>query len=373
MPYSVAHLLENRGNVLTVHKTDKITAALEAMIEHDFGQLPVVDDENHLLGMITYEGIARAARNFNAKPEMLLVRDAIVNAPTHYLEDNLFDLLDELKEANAVVIIATDRTPIRIVTGYDAAEFLRGRTEDLMHIEDIEFILKELIRKSYTDANGQLDVEKLQSAVTKSGELKTEPAASKKARTFDDLTLGGYINLLMQDDIWNFCAPILDFEKGSLYTLLEKIRQTRNDLAHFRKEISASERDELKFCAGWLGSRYRDFETQQGHILPRESFIENLYAVKEGPAGYQAGRSRYTALADWLRNRTEERFALTFEQIEQIIGSTLPRSALQHRAWWANDRTGHTHSISWLEAGWQVVSVDLSEKQVMFARIVSSK
>jgi hypothetical protein len=60
---------------------------------------------------------------------------------------------------------------------------------------------------------------------------------------------------------------------------------------------------------------------------------------------------------------------LTFEQIERLIRSPLPDSALQLRAWWANDRVGHTHSILWLEAGWKVVYVDLGEGQVIFARI----
>ena len=151
MPYSVEHLVESQGAVVSIKKTDRVIDALETMIEYDYSQLPVIDQEKHLLGMITYESIMRATRSFNTKLEKLLVRDAIVSAPTHYLDDDLFDLLDELKATNAVVIIDPDECPVGIVTSYDASEFLRDRTEDLMHVEDIEFTLKELIKKTYTD------------------------------------------------------------------------------------------------------------------------------------------------------------------------------------------------------------------------------
>ena len=80
-------------------------------------------------------------------------------------------------------------------------------------------------------------------------------------------------------------------------------------------------------------------------------------------------RSRYATLAIWLAAQDAEQVLVTFERIERLIRSPLPASALQLRAWWSNDRVGHTHSILWLEAGWKVVYVDLGEGQVVFARI----
>ncbi len=394
MPYLVEHLVENQGSLITVLKSDKVTSALEIMAEHDYSQLPVVDVEKHIVGMVTYESIMRATSSFNTQLEKLLVRDAIVNAPTHYLDDDLFDLLDELKDTNAVFIIDPSETPVGIVTSFDASEFFRNRTEDLMHVEDIEFTLKELIKKTYTDPKGELETEKLQSAVSKLFEQRTESFGSKKQKTFEDLTLGDYINLLMSKDVWNFCAPILDFEKKPLYDLLEKIRHTRNDLAHFRNEISASNRRELKYFASWLGGRYQDYEKQQKSILIDKLFtpsnkIETGLAVQEEKVNYRStvieeykpikeytsikkknlSPSRYAALANWLAQQKEEKVSLTFEQVEQIINSRLPDSALQLRAWWANDRVGHYHSILWLEAGWKVMYVNLDEKQVIFSRL----
>jgi CBS domain-containing protein len=375
MPYSVEHLLEDQANVTVIKKTDPISSALDLMIENDFSQLPVVDENGILLGMVTYESILRAARSFNTKPDQLLVRDAVMNAPFHYREDDLFDLLDELKASNAVVIVEPEGYVTGIVTAYDASGFLRNRTEDLMHIEDIEFIIKELIRKTYAYEKEGLSPDRLQTEMVR---------PSKKPKAFEELNLGDYINLLMSRHIWKFCAPILNVEKEWLSELLVKIRQTRNDLAHFRSEISPRSRDELRYCANWLRSRYHEYEKQQAG-----SFIDTLLEQCEGedlsrvarekPMAYETAieggkerktvrRSRYAALANWLMELERKEVLLRFEQIEEIIRSPLPASALQLRAWWANDRVAHKHSILWLEAGWQVTYVDLAEGQVIFAR-----
>jgi len=387
MPYSVEHLIENQGNVVVIQRTDGITTALDLMIEHDFSQLPVVDEKGILLGMVTYESILRAARSLNAKLDQLFVRDAVMNAPCHYREDDLFDLLDELKLTNAVVIIEPEEYVIGVVTSYDAARFLRNRTEDLMHVEDIEFIIKELIKRTYAGEE-RLSSDGLEAAIARPLAQRNRQSGSKNTKAFEELNLGDYINLLLSRDIWKFCAPILNIEKESLSELLVKIRQTRNDLAHFRSEISPESRDELRYCASWLRSRYQEYEKEQGGsfintLLEQHEQKEILRVAREEPVAYRASvennnvlkegkvtsRSRYVALSNWLAGQKEDQVLLVFDQVEAILHASLPDSALRLRAWWANDRVGHTHSSLWLEAGWKVAYVDLAEEQVIFARV----
>lgn len=45
---------------------------------------------------------------------------------------------------------------------------------------------------------------------------------------------------------------------------------------------------------------------------------------------------------------------LSFEEIEDVLGFSLPASASKHSAWWANG--GHTQASAWLDAGWLVES-----------------
>ena len=90
-----------------VFRNDPVTKALALMIEHDYSQLPVIKKEHDFdvpEGMITHEGILRGIRNFNAKIEELKVRDVMIDAPVYSLEDDLFDILDQLKDTNAVLV-----------------------------------------------------------------------------------------------------------------------------------------------------------------------------------------------------------------------------------------------------------------------------
>ncbi|HSK87868.1 MAG TPA: hypothetical protein VK880_05900, partial [Anaerolineales bacterium] len=289
---------------------------------------------------------------------------------------------------NAVVIIEPEEYVIGVVTSYDAARFLRNRTEDLMHVEDIEFVIKELVKRFYAGEREQLSTDRLDATIAKPLAQRSKLSGSKNTKAFEELNLGDYINLLLSKDIWKFCAPILSIEKEVLSELLVKIRQTRNDLAHFRSEISPGSRDELRYCAGWLRSRYQEYEKEQGGsfinaLLEQHEQKETSRVAREEPVAYRASvendnalkegkitsRSRYFALANWLAGQKEDQVLLVFDQVEAILHAPLPDSALQLRAWWANDRVGHTHSILWLEAGWKVAYVDLAEEQVIFARI----
>lgn len=68
-----------------------------------------------------------------------------------------------------------------------------------------------------------------------------------------------------------------------------------------------------------------------------------------------------------------KRHRMRFAEIERAVGFPLPASASRHRPWWSNSAAGHSHARAWLEAGWKVETVDLSEGVVIFARRDSSR
>ena len=66
---------------------------------------------------------------------------------------------------------------------------------------------------------------------------------------------------------------------------------------------------------------------------------------------------------------TQEEVILTFERIEKILKEQLPSSAYEERAWWRNQTQGlQVETISWMDAGWLVETVDLKDKWVCFVR-----
>jgi CBS domain-containing protein len=374
MPFLIENIINQQAKLITVTEDDTVKHALDLMIENDYSQLPVVDKEERLAGMVTYQSVIQAARSFEVRNDELFVRDvAFTSIKSFDVEDNLFDLLDEIKKNNAVVIVDPGGFPIGIVTSYDAAEFLRTRAEGLMRIEDIETTIKTFVLSYYSSKEGKLDMERLDQDVQFITNYKSDGSNVKKPLKFNDLTLSDFISFLVQKSTWEYYEPYLKIKREALITLLGKVRQIRNDLAHFRRDISSQSLDNLVYSAKWFESRFEKFNAIKDQEKV-QALLENYQQeeeVSDGEATTQNKSSRqsvYAALSNWLKDQKQDTINLTFEEVEAIIKRPLPASALEIRAWWANDRVGHTHSILWLDAGWRVEAVSLSERWVRFSR-----
>ena len=110
-----------------------------------------------------------------------------------------------------------------------------------------------------------------------------------------------------------------------------------------------------------------------------ERFIRFLIGeyTPEGPRGDSEShsqnqsqlnmRSKYAPLTEYLNQITEPLIDLSFHEIEKILSFSLPASAFQYQAWWANEQNGtHSHARSWLNASFKTANVDLNTKTVTF-------
>jgi hypothetical protein len=63
--------------------------------------------------------------------------------------------------------------------------------------------------------------------------------------------------------------------------------------------------------------------------------------------------AKYDPLRDYLRKQRLSVFELSFKEVEEIIGESLPRSAGSPQ-WWANttESSGHVQRESWRAAGY---------------------
>lgn len=421
MPFAVQDLIDRGRELVCVKPTDSVDHALEVMIEKDFSQLPVVDDIGQPLGLITSDSILRALEHFGLMIESLSVSSAMTKPVTRREEDDLFEVLDLLRDICAVLVVDGQGKLIGIVTSRDAAQYFRRRAEDMMFVEDIESALREHIEAAFTDpTSGELNEAALVSAIqnitdrekalrgrferalrrylelqgvgdegldrSSLDEVFSVLAVKVSPKSLEDLTLYEYTELLLHRSCVDYCSRVFDLDPSGIRNLLDSVRAVRNDLAHFRGEISARQRKRLHFCADWL-ERYpvsipvdwttSDVRRSTEPIRVQES--KATYAVSAVPSDDVAptdeelspSDSRYAPLALWLHSQrsSRDRVQLSFEDIEEIIGGDLPASARRHRAWWANDSVAHTHSQLWLEVGWRTAQVNVTGESVTFTRI----
>jgi hypothetical protein len=80
---------------------------------------------------------------------------------------------------------------------------------------------------------------------------------------------------------------------------------------------------------------------------------------------------KYTPLENYLRSLPESQGEVTlgFEQIEKILNTSLPASAYESRAWWANVKEGnHVNTRAWANAGWKIGNLDVNKQRVKLIR-----
>lgn len=80
---------------------------------------------------------------------------------------------------------------------------------------------------------------------------------------------------------------------------------------------------------------------------------------------------KYSPLTAWLSSVTSSLVSVPFARIEEVINDKLPASARTYRSWWGNEGGARSRQCSsWLEADWEVESVDLIRERVVFTRTV---
>jgi hypothetical protein len=429
MPYPVQNLLESRAAPLVVRAEQPATEAVALMIEKEYSQLPVVDAEGRPAGVITFQSIVEATSSFGVAVKDLSVAHATVKADIYSPDDDLFDVIDRLQENYAVLIAGDDGKLLGVVTTYDSTEYFRRRGEDLMLVEDIEGMLKDMIRAAFgvedsgpvgtphapaepprenellaaaiqriSDNQGQLlgqYRDALKAYLAASGlaakSSKLDPAAfdasftrlapNRGPRPFESLSFYDYVELFLHEQTWQYFGATLQMDRTAVRQLLEGVRSTRNHLAHFRNDLSAMERSQLRFCWNWLQKHqpqpppaatptlgaaeiaYVPPEAAMAPAAPPEP------AFYEHPAG--SDENRYALLAAYFQSQppTLDRLNLRFDEIERIIRAPLPPSARTHRGWWSNNAVTISRLQRWLDAGWRVVSVNLAEQVAAFERI----
>jgi hypothetical protein len=78
---------------------------------------------------------------------------------------------------------------------------------------------------------------------------------------------------------------------------------------------------------------------------------------------------KYDALGVFLAAQTRDRVHLSFDQIERIIGSSLPPSAGKHAVWWSNSRVTGRYNEVWLDRGWETTDLNMRARTVGFVRV----
>lgn len=79
---------------------------------------------------------------------------------------------------------------------------------------------------------------------------------------------------------------------------------------------------------------------------------------------------KYQTLYRYLCDLPAQEWNASFEDIEKVLGFSLPPSARHYSAWWANEKPGgsHTHALAWTAAGWKTSDVNILSETLTLSR-----
>lgn len=358
MLFPVSELLQNKDPILSIKRDTKVRDALSLMVKNDFSQLPIVDENGDLVGIITEQSIISTYFHTIGMVSILDldVGHCQTKPNTVYKDVDIFEVFDLLENTYAIIIVDQDK-PIGILTAYDTTHFLRDLSEGLILVEDIEVTLRHYIETIFPNENS-LDAALMQ-AFRADRQDTTRPA-----KEYTELSFGDHIQLITTEKNWGKFSKYFE-PKEMFLQLMNQVGQIRNQLAHFRGRMEPIQYDALIRARDWLSSRPKPMGARAKEIRKEEIQLPKLKRIQ----------GKYEALQKWLEEQKEAgetNLRIGFEEIEKILQDSLPPSAKTHRSWWANDYSTHIQSLAWLNSGWLVDDADLDKGEIIFRQSISA-
>lgn len=248
--YSLANLLAGRRALICAPATATVGEAVALLLTHRVGQLPVVDGDGRLLGLVSQQSILSIYFYANGAVDLLRlpVGHCLDPAVTLDKQEGLLAAVDRLRTRGVAAVVVTDGDkPVGILTGRDMTHFFRSLFEGMLMVEQIETTLRECVAVALPQREALV-----QAAIHAFGPSKGNP--NVPLRSPDGLSFTALIRLISAEANWRVFDPLLG-PKQLFDPLMERVRQVRNEIAHFQGRPDSLELDLLRRAVQWLGSR----------------------------------------------------------------------------------------------------------------------
>ena len=199
----------------SVDPNSPLSMATTLMLMNDFSQLPVMQNERDVKGIISWKSIAT---KLSLGRECGLVRECMdPTVPEVGVGEPLFSAIEIMQRHGYVLVRARDRRISGIVTWGDVTHQFIHLAGPFLTIGEIEGYLRSLVHRKFT-------AEEIQEALPDSDRERSVVGP-------EDLTLGGYWRLLGRQDRWERLG--LDLDRREFVEQINWVRERRNDVTHF--------------------------------------------------------------------------------------------------------------------------------------------
>jgi len=214
--YKVGRLAAANQEIVFVPPDKPIAEAVTIMMLRGFSQLPVMTDEDTVLGMLSWRSVGTRMVLNRPAP---LVRDAM--EPHHEVRSDvsIFDAIQAIVANDYVLVRGANERITGIVTASDLSLQFHDLTEPFLLLGETENLVRNMIGNVFS-------AEELKAACN-----PADVSRLAYVETVADLSFGEYIRLLQLPENWDRLG--INIEREVFCKSLDAVRKIRNDVMHF--------------------------------------------------------------------------------------------------------------------------------------------
>ena len=212
--YRISKLAAANRRPTWVRPDSSLTEAITLMMANDFSQLPVMVNERDVKGTVSWKSIGSRLA-LRQSPQW--AREAMDPHAEIGSDASLFTAIPVIVDHEYALVRGPDKRVVGIITTTDLSLQFQQLSEPFLLLGEIENHIRRIIDARFTP-------EMLAAA-------KDPADGARSVGSASDLTFGEYKRLLEDPTRW--AALGLGLDRAVFVELLDKVRETRNDVMHF--------------------------------------------------------------------------------------------------------------------------------------------
>jgi CBS domain-containing protein len=256
--HRINRIIPQDQSLLTIPPDCRVRDAVALMRKHRYSQVPVVDN-GEVLGVFSFRSFAHGAASATLEgwtkqkvaPGDLRVDEFLEQFEFARVTEEMSRVFDAIDRDNGVLIGTPERL-LGILTPMDFLRYLHHVASPFVMVSEIELALRALIRIALTE-------EQLVGSAKRS--LSSAYGGEDKVPTaLEEMTFDNYQSLVSHGDTWKELEPVFGGTRTRASAKLKEVGEIRNDLFHFKREITLQDHETLAGHRNWLLNKIKQAE-----------------------------------------------------------------------------------------------------------------
>ncbi len=261
--HDVGSVFPGEVNVVSVAPETPAGDALRLMLEKRFSQLPVVENGEVLgvfsLWSLTQHLVLSPGIKVEAVLKDMEVGDLMEQLPRITVKESLYSIL-HLLDRNDAVLVDSPHGLQAVATPSDVLRYFYKVARPFILLQEIELALRNLIEICAPNEELTTCIDR---ALAKSYQARNRPVPA----TLFEMTFEDYRTIITCSANWPVFEGLLGHNRDLVSAKLERLREIRNEVFHFRSDISLLDHQHLTTSRDWLLGKLRRAQSveREGH------------------------------------------------------------------------------------------------------------